>query len=58
MKYAELHKQVFLGSEKANSRLSFQGKKSNSPLEKIKGIQTNVTMSDILDSIRESRERN
>jgi antitoxin (DNA-binding transcriptional repressor) of toxin-antitoxin stability system len=28
-----------------------------SPLEDIKGIKTDVSMSDILDAIRESRER-
>ena len=32
-------------------------KKGKSPLEDIKGIITNVTMDDILDAIRESRER-
>jgi len=32
-------------------------KKRKSPLEDIKGIKTNVTMDDILDAIRESRER-
>ena len=32
-------------------------KKKKSPLENIKGIKTDVTMSDILDSIRESRVR-
>jgi prevent-host-death family protein len=31
--------------------------KKKSPLENIKGIKTNVTMSDILAAIRESRER-
>ena len=33
-------------------------KRGKSPLTEIKGIKTNVTMNDILDSIRESRERN
>jgi prevent-host-death family protein len=33
-------------------------KKKKSPLEDIKGIKTNITMNDILDAIRESRERN
>jgi len=32
-------------------------KKGKSPLEGIEGIKTNVTMADILDAIRESRER-
>jgi len=32
-------------------------KKGESPLENIKGIKVNVTMGDILDAIRESRER-
>ena len=32
--------------------------KKKSPLEDIKGIKTGVTMNDILDAIRESRERN
>jgi len=32
-------------------------RKGKSPLEDIKGIITNVTMDDILDAIRESRER-
>jgi len=32
-------------------------KRNKSPLESIKGIKTNVTMDDILDAIRESRER-
>ena len=36
--------------EKKNSR--------KSPLEGIKGIKADVTMDDILDAIRESRERN
>ena len=31
--------------------------KKKSPLEDIKGIKTDVTMSDILDAIRKSRER-
>ena len=33
-------------------------KKSKSPLEGIKGIKTSLSMNDILDAIRESRERN
>jgi len=32
-------------------------KKGKSPLEGIKAIKTNVAMNDILDAIRESRER-
>ena len=32
-------------------------KKGSSPLENIKGIKANVSMNDILDAIRESRER-
>jgi antitoxin (DNA-binding transcriptional repressor) of toxin-antitoxin stability system len=32
-------------------------KEKKSPLEGIKGIKTNVTMTDILDAIREGRER-
>ena len=32
-------------------------KKKKSPLEDIKGIKTNATMADILDAIREGRER-
>jgi len=32
-------------------------KKKKSPLEDIKGIKTNVTMEDIIDAIREGRER-
>ncbi|MDR0300894.1 MAG: prevent-host-death protein [Treponema sp.] len=32
-------------------------KKGQSPLEAVKGIKTNVTMVDILDAIREGRER-
>ena len=32
-------------------------KRVKSPLEDIKGIKTNVTMDDILDAIKESRER-
>ena len=32
-------------------------KKRKSPLEDIKGIKTSVSMGDILDAIRESRER-
>jgi PHD/YefM family antitoxin component YafN of YafNO toxin-antitoxin module len=32
-------------------------KKKKSPLEGIKGIKTNITMPEILDAIRESRER-
>ena len=32
-------------------------KKGKSPLEDIKGIKTKVTMSDILDAIKESRKR-
>ena len=32
-------------------------KKGKSPLENIKGIKTNVTMGDILDAIKEGRER-
>ena len=32
-------------------------KKGKSPLEDIKAIKANVTMNDILDAIRESRER-
>ena len=32
-------------------------KRGKSPLEDIKGIKTNITMGDILDAIRESRER-
>jgi len=32
-------------------------KRGKSPLEDIKGIKANVTMDDILDAIRESRER-
>jgi PHD/YefM family antitoxin component YafN of YafNO toxin-antitoxin module len=32
-------------------------KKGQSPLETIKGIKTKVTMVDILDAIREGRER-
>ena len=32
-------------------------KKEKSPLEGIKGVETNVTMVDILDAIRESRKR-
>ena len=32
-------------------------KKKRSPLEDIKGIKTDVTMGDILEAIRESRER-
>ena len=31
--------------------------KRKSPLEDIKGIKTNITMADILDAIRESRDR-
>jgi prevent-host-death family protein len=31
-------------------------KKTKSPLEGIKGIKTNVTMDDILEAIRDSRE--
>jgi hypothetical protein len=31
--------------------------RSKSPLEGIKGINANVTMSDILNAIRETRER-
>jgi prevent-host-death family protein len=33
-------------------------KKGQSPLEIVKGIKTKVTMVDILDAIREGRERN
>ena len=33
-------------------------KKSKSPLEEIKGIKTGVSMNDILEALRESRERN
>jgi len=32
-------------------------KKGKSPLEDIKGVKTNIAMNDILDAIRESRER-
>ena len=32
-------------------------RKRKSPLDDIKGIKTNITMDDILDAIRESRER-
>jgi PHD/YefM family antitoxin component YafN of YafNO toxin-antitoxin module len=32
-------------------------RKGKSPLEDIKAIEANVTMDDILDAIRESRER-
>jgi len=32
-------------------------KRGKSPLENIKGIKTNVSMDDILDAIRESRNR-
>jgi len=32
-------------------------KKGKSPLENIKGIKANVTMDDIINAIRESRER-
>jgi hypothetical protein len=32
-------------------------KKGVSPLEAVKGIKTNVTMGDILDAIREGREK-
>ncbi|MDR3247337.1 MAG: type II toxin-antitoxin system Phd/YefM family antitoxin [Treponema sp.] len=32
-------------------------KKAKSPLEEIKGIKTNVTMDDILEALRDSRER-
>ena len=32
-------------------------KKGKSPFEDVEGIETNVTMSDILSAIRESRER-
>ena len=32
-------------------------KKGKSPLEDVKGIDTNITMVDILNAIRESRER-
>jgi prevent-host-death family protein len=31
-------------------------KKAKSPLEDIKGIKTNITMDDILEAIRDSRE--
>jgi prevent-host-death family protein len=31
-------------------------KKAKSPLEDIKGIKTNITMEDILEAIRDSRE--
>lgn len=31
--------------------------KESSPLENIKGIKTNVTMDDILEAIKEGRER-
>jgi len=34
-----------------------KNKKRKSPLEGIKGIKTAVSMDDILDAIRESRER-
>jgi len=33
-------------------------RKGQSPLEAVKGIKTKVTMVDILDAIREGRERN
>ena len=33
-------------------------KNGQSPLETVKGIKTKVTMVDILDAIREGRERN
>jgi prevent-host-death family protein len=32
-------------------------KKTKSPLEEIKGIKTNITMDEILEAIRDSRER-
>ena len=32
-------------------------KRGKSPLEDIKGIRANISMDDILDAIRESRER-
>jgi prevent-host-death family protein len=32
-------------------------KKAKSPLEEIKGVKTNVTMDDILEALRDSRER-
>jgi len=32
-------------------------RKNKSPLEKIKGIKTNISMEDILEAIREGRER-
>jgi len=35
-----------------------KSKKRKSPLEGIKGIKSAVSMDDILDAIRESRERN
>jgi hypothetical protein len=31
--------------------------KKKSPLENVKGIKTNIVMDDIIDAIRESRER-
>jgi PHD/YefM family antitoxin component YafN of YafNO toxin-antitoxin module len=33
-------------------------KKPKSPLEDIKGVNANISMTDILEAIRESRERN
>ena len=37
--------------------LNENNKKSKSPLENIKGVNTNVSMDDILAAIRESRKR-
>ena len=34
-----------------------KNKKSKSPLANIKGVKTNVTMDDILEAIKEGRER-